>query len=65
MLALRRNAHLSRIILEQEMRYLGLTNAKLSDEQAEVLEAAMHKKDIILVGSPGAGKTVMKETDHI
>ena len=59
MLALRRNAHLSRIILEQEMRYLGLTNAKLSDEQAEVLEAAMHKKDIILVGSAGAGKTVI------
>ena len=58
-MALRSDATLSRLILEQEMRDIGILNPRISDQQKEVLEEAYKKKDVFLYGNTGAGKTVI------
>ena len=58
-MALRSDATLSRLILEQEMRDIGILNPQISNQQKEVLQEAYKKKDIFLYGNTGAGKTVI------
>ena len=60
-MALRGNAELSRMILEADMRKIGIEDAKLHPDQITVLEKAQDKtiKDIILTGSTGSGKTIL------
>ena len=63
-MALRSDATLSRLILEQEMREIGILNPQISQQQQEVLEKACnqgisYKKDFFLYGNTGAGKTVI------
>jgi hypothetical protein len=58
---LRRNAILSRMIVEAEMRNIGIKDAELDSYQVEVLEKAQDKniKDVILMGGTGSGKTIL------
>ena len=60
-MALRGNAELSRMIVEADMRKIGIEDAKLHPDQITVLEKAQDKtvKDIILTGSSGSGKTIL------
>ena len=58
-MALRSDATISRLILEQEMRDIGIVNPQISYEQREVLQEAYKKKDVFLYGNTGAGKTVL------
>ena len=63
-MALRSDATLSRLILEQEMREIGILNPQISQQQQEVLEKACmrgisYKKDFFLFGNTGVGKTVI------
>ena len=58
---LRRNAILSRMIVQAEMRKIGIKDAKIDSDQLEVLEKAQDPKikDIILTGGTGSGKTII------
>ena len=58
-MALRSDATLSQLILEQEMRDIGILNPQISNQQKEVLQEAFKKKDVFLYGNTGAGKTVI------
>ena len=58
-MALRSDSTLSRLVLEQEMRDIGILNPQISDQQKEVLEEAYKKKGVFLYGNTGAGKTVI------
>ena len=62
-MALRRNADLSRMVLEAEMREIGIApeNSKLHDKQIEVLKKAQDQKVkvMVLYGGTGSGKTVL------
>ena len=61
-MALRRSADLSRMIMEAEMRKIGIEDAKLDEDQIEVLKTVAQNpkiKDIILTGGTGSGKTIM------
>ena len=58
-MALRSDATISRLILEQEMRDIGIVNPQISYQQREVLQEAYKKKDVFLYGNTGAGKTVL------
>ena len=58
---LRRNAILSRMIVEAEMRNIEIEDAELDSDQVEVLKKAEDPtiKDIILTGGTGSGKTII------
>lgn len=60
-MALRRNADLSRMVMEAEMREIGIATekSKLHPKQIEVLEKAQDPKVnvIVLYGGTGSGKT--------
>ena len=58
---LRRNAILSRMIVEAEMRNIEIEDAELDSDQVEVLKKAQDPniKDIILTGGTGSGKTII------
>ena len=60
-MALRSRGALSRMIVEAEMRDIGIENAKLSDNQAELLKLAVRedKKDFFIHGAYGTGKTLL------
>ena len=60
-MALRRSANLSRMIVEAEMRKIGIKDAKIDSDQVEVLKKAQNPKikDIILTGGTGSGKTII------
>ena len=60
-MALRSNAILSRMIVEAEMRNIGIKDAKIDSDQVEVLKKAQNPKikDIILTGGTGSGKTII------
>jgi len=60
-MALRRNADLSRMLVEAEMRKIGIKDAKIDEDQIEVLKKAQNPKikDIILTGGTGSGKTII------
>ena len=63
LMTLRRNGELSRMILEAEMRDIGIAseNAKLHPEQKEVLDIAQdpNLKILTLAGGTGSGKTIL------
>ena len=58
---MRRNAILSRMIVEAEMRNIEIEDAELDSDQVEVLKKAEDPtiKDIILTGGTGSGKTII------
>ena len=60
-MALRQDATLSRMIVEAEMRRIGIKDAKIDSDQVEVLKKAQDPKikDIILTGGTGSGKTII------
>ena len=62
-MALRRSADLSRMIVEAEMRTIGIApdKAKLHPKQYEVLKKAQDPKVnvMVLYGGTGSGKTVL------
>ena len=62
-MALRRNAEMSRMVLEAEMRHIGISSAKsiLHPKQKEVLKIAQDPKLKVLAlsGGLGSGKTVL------
>ena len=60
-MALRSNAILSRMIVEADMRRIGIKNAKIDSDHVEVLKKAQDPniKDIILTGGPGSGKSII------
>ena len=56
-MALRRNAELSRMVLEAEMRkVLKIENARLNEKQKEVLKLAQDPDVNVIVLSGGTGK---------
>ena len=61
--ALRVNGEMSRMIVEAEMRDIGIAsdNCKLHPEQIEVLKSAQdpNVKILILAGQTGSGKTIL------
>ena len=60
-MALRSDAILSRMLVEAEMREIGIEKAKLHKKQAEVLETAQDSKVrvLALAGGTGSGKTIL------
>ena len=60
-MALRRSSHLSRMVVEAEMRKIGINKAKLHPKQYEVLKKAQDPKVnvMVLYGGTGSGKTVL------
>jgi len=60
-MALRRSSHLSRMVVEAEMRKIGIDKAKLHPKQYEVLKKAQDPKVnvMVLYGGTGSGKTVL------
>ena len=60
-MVLREDAILSRMILEAEMRNIGIKDSKIDSDQLKVLEKAQDPKvkDIILTGGTGSGKTII------
>ena len=62
-MALRRNADLSRMVVEAEMREIGIApeKSRLHPKQIEVLEKAQDPKVnvMVLYGGTGSGKTVL------
>ena len=60
-MALRSNAELSRMIVQGEMRKIGIKDAEIDSDQFKVLEKAQDPdiKDIILTGGTGSGKTII------
>ena len=62
-MALRRNAALSRMVVEAEMREIGIASekSKLHKKQIEVLEKAQDQNInvMVLYGGTGCGKTVL------
>ena len=62
-MALRRNGILSRMVLEADMREIGITSerSKLHPKQKEVLEIAQNRKVKVMTlsGRTGSGKTIL------
>ena len=60
-MALRSNAILSRMLVEAEMRMIGIERAKLHPKQIDVLEKAQDDKVqvLALTGGTGSGKTIL------
>ena len=60
-MALRSNAILSRMLVEAEMRMIGIERAKLHPKQIDVLEKAQDDKVqvLTLAGGTGSGKTIL------
>lgn len=58
-MALRQNAILSQMLMESDMRNMGIPSAYLNHQQKSVLRAAQEKKDIVIWGPTGSGKTIL------
>jgi Flp pilus assembly CpaF family ATPase len=60
-MAVRKSSDLSRMIVEAEMREIGIEKAKLHKEQIKVLEKAQDTEVnvMVLYGGTGSGKTVL------
>ena len=57
---LRSHTVLSRLVLEAEMRHiLKIPDPHLDEDQVKVLDMAREKKDLLLWGGYGTGKTVL------
>ena len=60
-MALRKSSDLSRMIVEAEMREIGIKKSKLHEGQIKVLKKAQDPKVkvMVLYGGTGSGKTVL------
>ena len=60
-MALRKSSDLSRMIVEAEMREMGIEKSKLHEGQIKVLKKAQDPKVkvMVLYGGTGSGKTVL------
>ena len=61
-MALRSNAVFARMLLEADMRSMGIQKAKLNEKQIEVLKIAATDENVkvmALAGGTGSGKTVL------
>ena len=61
-MALRSKAVFSRMLLESDMRSMGIQKAKLNEKQVEVLKIAAANESVkvmALAGGTGSGKTVL------